>query len=260
METMRARLAVQGCALALLLSGCPSGSGSEAAAVRPPASPDPTPLDSVRAENSCPVSSNRMRCIAEVSAELDADGKPDRFVIYADHDASGRPRGWHADALLASGRRSSLPIDFVNEEQPPGILGAVDADKDGRAEVFVQVDQGASTSFVALFHVVGDQLERVKAEKTEITFGLGGSVTHGAGIECREVDGRSPPELIASGASSEDGKTYPWAENIYRWSAGNLTLWKTIEGTLRGDQDDPEFWMRLSRFYELHCLDLEVGQ
>lgn len=225
------------------------------------ASPEPRALESVTTGNSCPTTSPEgPRCIAAVSADLDADRKLDRFVVNADFGPSGKPRGWHAEALLAAGPRSRVQIEFVNEEQPPAILGAVDADRDGRAEVFVQVDQGASTSFVGIFHVVGDRLQRVKAGKQEITFGLGGSATHGAGIECREVDGKAPPELIAAGASSEDGETYPWVENIYRWADGNLTLWKTAEGTLRGDPRDPEYGAQLSRFYELRCLELEVGQ
>lgn len=80
---------------------------------------------------------------------------------------------------------------------------------------------------------------------------LGGTVTSGSGIECRNItDGRGPVLNLIGVFTEDGGSTYRWQEESYRLEGANLRRVGGDAGTLGPTaEEDPEF----RRFYEFRC-------
>jgi hypothetical protein len=92
----------------------------------------------------------------------------------------------------------------------PDILGVADVDRDGRGEVFVKVDQGASTEFFTIVRVVAGRLTQMRLGGEPLKLALFGSVTHNSVVGC------STGTLISAGWSTDDQfKTFKGERNEY---------------------------------------------
>lgn len=176
------------------------------------------------------------------------------MLSYGTLGADGRATSWFLRSVLASGGVSDLKIEAPTELQ---VLGTADADGDGRDETFVQLDHGASTSFLGIYAVDGrGRLVPVTEDgKGPLRFGLNGSVTHGDGGSCTRGPDGKPRLVIRSVERTNDGP-YGWVEKTYTWEGATVHL----AGTQRGIVDAPGGEdPRLQPFYEFTCGPLRLS-
>ena len=149
-----------------------------------------------------------------VRGDFDGDRRPDVVFSYGALGSDGRATSWFLRTVLASGGVSTLKLDAPAQLE---VLGAADADGDGRDEVFVQLDHGASTSFVAIYAAGEGRLVPVTEDgKAPLRFGLNGSVTHGDGGACTTgPDGRR--RLVIRSVERTNEGAYGWVEKTYTW-------------------------------------------
>jgi hypothetical protein len=144
----------------------------------------------------------------------------------------------------------------LQADAKPVLVGIVDADADGRAEVFLRTHQGASTEFMTPLRLVDSVLTVVRRGPAPAELGAGGSVTHGDGFACRETVTSSPGrELVVYQGSSDDGAGKTWDGTIttYRWSGATLVrLTSKHEYFADAKTDDP----RVAPYYSVDCGSL----
>lgn len=228
-------------------------------AAPPPASPVPAPPTDRSVDGQpCPEAADPRvprgsGCLAGIGADLDGDGVRDAFLLFAALGGGGRPLAWRAKAVTASaGAVQESAVETPSAEAIyPWLAMAADADGDGRDEVFVGVDHGASTEFLELFAVVGTGIVRVEESGGgAMRIALGGSATHGNGVECRDADGDGRPELLLLGAVTSDARRYDWQEQVYRWNGKTVARAETRRGTFEAtDASHP----RVQRYWQLSC-------
>ena len=205
-----------------------------ASAVDRPATPEPTPVG-----DAAPVSPTSARPTAApataaptselpspppgppprdpprpaLDGDVDGDGRRDAITVAA----SGTLRVRYAD-----GTTDTVRFDASGASPTAGvqILGAVDADRDGRAEVFIRAGSGASTDFAVVFRHVGGRLRLVTLDGRQALLGYGGSVGHLHSWACRQP---SAP-IQAWDGTSPDGASYPGILRSYRFAGSTLVL------------------------------------
>jgi FG-GAP-like repeat len=138
-------------------------------------------------------------CVSEARADLDGDGAADRFLLFAELNGDGTPRRWRAVADLSGVEVTpavTVPTGQGVATIYPRVIGAADANGDGRTEVFVKLS-------AILYHVGGEQIEGVfgvadghvrpvtAAGGGRFTFRAGGISRYGDGALCAKRDGRS---------------------------------------------------------------------
>ncbi|MGH2703847.1 MAG: hypothetical protein ACRDJ4_01750 [Actinomycetota bacterium] len=190
-------------------------------------------------------------CLSAVTGDLDGDHHGDLFVVFATLDGSRRPTRWLARAITAVGDRADVTlVDGSGAAQRvPRTSGAADADGDGREEAFVNVERGASTQFLEVLALEAGRLVAVEEHgRGRLRIAVGGTVTHGDGGECVDVDGDGRPELVLASATTSDGSTYRVEERVLRWSGREVSLATTNSRTLGADGH-----AALAGLYELRC-------
>jgi hypothetical protein len=152
-----------------------------------------------------------------IDGDVDGDGRVDRVSFPA------------LGTLLI--RYASGATDTVRFEATsmPGVqlLGIVDADRDGRAEVFVRSTGGASTTFASVFRYTAGDLRVVTLAGQQALLTYGGTVTHLDSWACRPP---SAPIVLWAGQSG-DGRTYPGTLRSYRFDGASLVLVGTTPWT-----------------------------
>jgi hypothetical protein len=119
--------------------------------------------------------------------------------------------------------------------EAPRLLGVVDADRDGRSEVFVQAGSGASTEFVAVLRYVDGRLRLVTLGGRQAMLGSGASVRHADSWACRPL---ATPVLLWSGDSS-DGHSFTGTLRAYRFQGATLVLVQSSRLTATADRPAP---------------------
>ena len=218
------------------------GSSPGTAATRP--APDGTqtsaPAPSAPPEPSAPASSPAAPAPqAAAQGDVDGDGEPDEITY----------EGSEAVVTLSGGGvlRASTEADIAPE--PPVTAGVEDLDRDGRAEVFVKVGQGASTGFLLALRYDGVRLAALRADGKPLLLAFGGSATHGDGFGCTEAG-----TLLVRSASSEDGEAYALQTVTYRVSEGALVETGRTTGT-GTSAADPE----VAAAYVVDCRSVGEG-
>jgi len=150
--------------------------------------------------------------------DIDGDGTVDEVTLADDGDR------WRLELTLSTLGSRRTTFEAVGGA-PPAIAGVVDADADGFSEVFVRVGSGASTALGSLFRLVGDRIESVNFEKEGSTFGVGGSVGHLEGLQCRDSFPDQPGHEIErtyAQPADDSGDVYDVAISSYRFDGAAL--------------------------------------
>ena len=170
-------------------------------------------------------------------------------------DKYGR-KAWTLAVSFASGETSSLALGSYSDYVIPRALGAADADGETGEELFVLVDQGASTQFASIVSVVGHRLVQATIGLFVLRLAYGGSVGHQDGARClSNVDGRPGLAVytVSSGSSGAGGRAH-WEERDYAWSGKRLELDKTTSGSFSSVSAAPK------RFTRIECGSLVLDQ
>ena len=206
----RRALWAAGAPLLLVLTGCsgssspaahlaastaPAGSGSPSAAASTPPSPSAVATASAGAAPG----------VRAVDGDVDGDGRPDRVAVT---DTT------LAVTLSGTGSTVTAPVDAgLGTSEPAALAGSTDVDRDGHAEVFVRVGQGASTTTLRAFRFDGTRLSPVDRPDGPLLLVIGGSATHGDGFSCTDA-GR----LVVRSAASDDGRAFVVTTTTFRLS------------------------------------------
>lgn len=228
----------------------------------PTLTPTPTPEDGCRSadEEDLPKGAT---CTDATDADLDGDGVEDRVVLYTPR-FTPRPREGvfvvrTLRASLAADEAVEADLPRANESSRPHIVGATDADGVAGEELFVKVENGASTEVLALFTVDDGELAEVRtAAGEEFRFPVFGSVQHGDEASCRDADGDGELELVLLSTQRTDptGTEWEWEERTYEWRDKAVELVDTRRGTVEGEDERPP--PRLDGYWDLDCGDIEA--
>ena len=201
-----------------------------------PAAPSSAPRSSSPA-SSPQATPPSLRTAAQ--GDVDGDGEPDEITY----------EGQEAVVALSGGGvlRASTEADIAPD--PPVTAGVEDLDRDGRAEVFVKVGQGASTGFLLVLRYDGTRLAALRTDGGPLLLAFGGAATHGDGFSCTEAG-----TLLVRSASSEDGEAYALQTVTYRVSGHALSETGRTTGT-GASTADPE----VAAAYVVDCRSVGEG-
>lgn len=251
-----------GFATALLLVGCsgPDRTDSRGGGLptAEPTSTDatpstaPTPTPSATPSATAKPQPTRPVKLPGADGDVDGDGKADQISVAPVPAAAGV---WTVTLRLSAlgARRGQVHADT----EQPRVAGVVDADSDGFGEVFLTVDQGASTAFWGVLRVVGGVVREVTSDGQPLHLAVGGSVTHGDGFVCREdVKTSRGRELVVYSGDSFDGTTWEGTITSYAWEGGSVRVVRQRNESFPtdGSGGDP----RLRPYYEADCGNLSA--
>ena len=167
-------------------------------------------------------------CLSSIGGRFDSDRRPDTAVVYSTRrrcDTVGA-RSWYLVVRLAGGSvlRRALVQDrpaFSGEgdfgcESVCAVRSAPDFNRDGRHEIEVSLQQGASQEQRGIYAVVRGELRRLAGRPGGKRFSLsyGGSLTHGAYVVCRTRGNQHL--VVAVGWGIADKAHAAVREEIYR--------------------------------------------
>ena len=211
----------------LLLAACSGGSTDatpEPTATFTLPTPDVTTEPPTPTPTASPTPSPTATARAIPAKDGDVDGDGQRDVI--------QPSATLLRVTLSStGKVVTAP---VHKEDPRSatLLGTADVDRDGRAEVFLQTVEGASTEFATPYRFDGTALKELQLDGGPARLGIGGSVTHGDGFRCL------PSGLLEiRQAESTDGTTFTVRADRYAIQGVQLVL--KSSSTAKGTQGSP---------------------
>jgi hypothetical protein len=163
-----------------------------------------------------------------VKADVDGDGAPDTLYL-ADQDVG---------VLTARGTGSRLRIGGA---KPPHLLGGVDADSDGRAEVFVEQTvgvRGQPAPVVTLAVFTGCKLAWVTNIQNErYQFLIQSFPDKGDGMGCVDANGDGRRDLVGL-AYTRGGSTVRWTRTIVRINGTRATNGAITRGTFTSPRDE----------------------
>jgi len=131
----------------------------------------------------------------------------------------------------------------------PRVVGYVDADSDGRAEIFVRVDSGASTQFWTIFKLVNGRVRQVTTSGRPVRLSVGGSVMDNSGFSCNGPNA----DLVTYGFGAKP-KPKSWAVDriTYHWAGSHLVLVSNRQQTIHASETS----RRLAKYAGVRCGDL----
>jgi len=202
-------------------------------------------------------------CATSVTADLDGNGRPDRFVVFG-HLVNGDPVSWWAEGLLAGASRPTPPLRLPVGRAVggaatvyPRVAGAAEANGERGAEVFVQLSadlyHSGAQPIDAIFDVRDGRVVPVRAAGRLFTFRTDGISRFGDGAKCETVAGQpvfalTHVEILPNG--------WEWSTRLYRWEALTLVPDGARSGRLPPiSVGDP----RVYRFYQLICGGLRLS-
>jgi hypothetical protein len=162
--------------------------------------------------------------------------------------SAGEDHTWLVTAQMTKAGASNLQVPA---DSRPQLRGVVDADADGRAEVWLHTHSGASTEFLTPLRLVDDEILAVRQGSTTVELGVGGTVTHGNGFACKDtVRSKAGRELIVYAGSATDSRHWSGEKTTYDWSGDTLVrLSSTHESFAYTGLDDP----RVAPYYSVDC-------
>jgi hypothetical protein len=171
-------------------------------------------------------------CAETTKVDLDGNGWPDVFVIFA-RTAPASGDAWLARIALNGGPTYEIGFAADVDDARSMIRGLVDVDRDGRDDVLVELGHGASTEIVGVFGLGKNGLAQAAYQDgTKARLLFAGSVRHGAAVECRSQSGRA--ELVMRGISNYTADDqWDWNESVYTWSSKVLVLTSQRKGVIK---------------------------
>ncbi len=211
-------LAIPAMAGMLVLAACADPSASQAQApVGPPATVTKT-TGTVGVSSTSPAphgepSSSRTSAHPAREGDVDGDGHPDELalagkgVLKVDYSAGG-----------------SDTVKFTAYEFAPSrIIGVLDADRDGHAEVFVTFDRGASIISTTIFRYFDGHLHLMTLDAHQVSLASGGSTGAVAGWACQPS--AAPEAAIGTiFGSSRKPNVYDVQLRFYTFTESRLVL------------------------------------
>jgi hypothetical protein len=202
-------------------------------------------------------------CVTSVTADLDGNGRLDRFVVFG-HLVNGDPVSWWAEGLIGGASRPTppflLPVGLAVGGAAtvyPRVAGAAEANGERGAEVFVQLSadlyHSGALPIDAIFDVRGGHVVPVRAGGRLFTFPTDGISRFGDGARCETVAGQpvfalTHVEILPNG--------WEWSIRSYRWKGLALVPDGAHSGRLPAISiGDP----RVYRFYQLICGGLRFS-
>ncbi|HVF05751.1 MAG TPA: hypothetical protein VNA20_12995 [Frankiaceae bacterium] len=181
-----------------------------------------------------------------VANDVDGDGRSDALRLVEGKD-SLRTGRWELRVTLSKGGTVTGVVS-ADPQVRPAVHGVADADLDGDGEVFVRTGGGASTTTYTPYTLVEDGMAEVRTNDGKaLRLSVGGTVTHGDGFSCADVDPAAGRELVVLSVVSDQGTTFRGTRVTYRWRADRVDV--LSKKTFTGQQGDPA----VEKSYELDC-------
>jgi len=187
--------------------------------------------------------------------DIDGDGRPDSALIVP---LGKGVRNTRFELVVKMSSLGTQRIPFIAASEimtPPNgprIVGSVDADSDGRAEIFIMIDSGASTQFWTIFKLVHRRVTQVTIADQPARLAVGGSAMDGSGFSC----GRPRGDLViyGYGALPAVAGSQRWSveRDTYRWAGARLVLVSRHSSTIRASSGSP----RLAEYAGVRCGNL----
>jgi hypothetical protein len=182
-------------------------------------------------------------CVTVGRGDLDGDGVEDRAVVWGDPapPSDGRPQRWHLAAVTASGtKETTVGTPFFEA----AVRGVIDVNRDGRGQILVHIDRGASTERWWAYAVVDGSPRQIQiGDGVPLQILAYGSVMHGSRFECvRDAAGVRLLSLMGFGGRYIDAGTvvFDWGAENYRIRGARATLVGTATSTVtRAEMQDP---------------------
>ncbi len=219
------------------LTGCGSNttgaSGQPQATTRPSATstvPSVTPAVSV-VKPTVPVGDRPSATPARPAGpapdgDVDGDGRPDHLLL--------SPQG-RLTVTYSAGGRDSVTLTSGSPSDLK-LLGAVDADADGHAEVFARVVQGANAQSATVLRYVAGHLVQVTTGGDNAALNLGGGLTNQFSWSC---DTRSGEIVQWQRRSGENDQTFQGEVRRYRFEGRTLVLTSRTPFSISGNEPVP---------------------
>jgi hypothetical protein len=196
--------------------------------------------------------------VSVASGNFDGKGTDETIDLYTVPGQSPAEQPYWIRAYLANQQILTVDLRTLDPDiLDARILGVADANGDGRDEVFLVLRHGASTEFVSIVGVAGQNLKLASVVKGagagSHVFPLNGSVTHFDTLDCQ---GTSPNKtLVATHWSSSDGKTYNWQSTTFSWNGLDLSNTNSSSGS----SAQPPSPSGSGDLEGLHCPPLGTG-
>jgi hypothetical protein len=158
--------------------------------------------------------------------DVDGDGRPDHLLLSPQGRLTVTYSGGGRDSVtLTSGSPNDLKL-----------LGAVDADADGHAEVFARVVQGANAQSATVLRYVDGHLVQVTMGGGNAALNLGGGLTNQFSWSC---DTRSGEIVQWQRRSGDNDQTLQGEVLRYRFAGRTLVLTSRTPFSISGDEPVP---------------------
>lgn len=217
-------------------------SAASTAPASPPGTPAPQPVE--QEARSCPPAAppeSPVPFIGPLDGDLDGDGQADSIFLQAEPEPQ-------VVYVLDSGGAGSAPIPVAASAdgtiKQPTIIGAADADEDGRDEVFVERYVGSAVvpmTLVQVARLVDCQLVFVQNVAGEpYAFKVKSVTAYGYGVGCVDADGDGRSDLVgleAEASTISDGAV-EWTRTIVDLEGAQATNGPVDTGTFLRPQED----------------------
>lgn len=189
-----------------------------------------------------------MFCSSRIDGDFDGDGRGDTASVYSTRSLCDEAAGRHWFLLVTLDRGGKLrrPLRKDRPAFSEGghgcefrcmVSAATDLNRDGRDELEVSLQQGASQEQRGFYGVVGERLRRFGAggQRQPLSFSYGGSVMHGAYVVCRAERGRHFVVGVEWGVTSTKSPgQVGFEEHVYRFEGRTFRHVRTGSGRSRG--------------------------
>jgi hypothetical protein len=184
--------------------------------------------------------------------DVDGDGRPDSAHVVPLRKGDLNTKFLLVVQLTSRGIQKIPFTAAPSGKMPPTgprVIGAVDLDSDGRAEIFVLVDSGASTEFWTIFKLVNGRVTQVTTAGRPVQLPVGGTVMDNFGFSCD----RTHAELVTySYGAKRKPRLWSVSRETYRWAGSRLVLVSKQQQTIRASPTSP----LLAKYAGVRCGDL----
>ncbi|HXF58052.1 MAG TPA: hypothetical protein VNO34_10885 [Actinomycetota bacterium] len=188
--------------------------------------------------------------MSRTEGDFDGDGATDVATVHyvlpeggCVEDVFAQPLPYRVAVRFGSGATLDVPTDACSRVCQGRV--AVDLDRDGRDELALLVDQGASTSFLSFLRVGTDGAAGIPVAPPGApgfepgapgVFPFGGSVVHFDFLTCAEE--RGEPRVVATSAVlAPDGSRYEVRDAVFRFDGSAFVPLRTEQRTVPASED-----------------------